>query len=163
MGIKQAYLIEIEKETENTRKMIAAIDDKFWDFKPHEKSMSLGNLASHVVELHNWVALALSKNTLDFKTDYKPLVAQGKQDLLDILNNNYQANIDQVNAMSDSDWDTMWTLQSGEHIIVTLPKKAAMRFLIQSHLIHHRGQLSLYLRMSDLPIPGMYGPSADER
>jgi len=163
MSLKEAYLIEIQRETENTRKMLSVIKDEHLSYKPHEKSMSLGDLAAHIAELHNWVHHAISKDTFDFHVDYQRPTFNSAQDILDILNNNYQKNIDQINAMSDADWMGQWTLKAGEHVIMQMPKVGAMRFIIQNHLIHHRGQLSVYLRMNDVPIPGMYGPSADEK
>ncbi len=163
MNIQQALQIEIERETENTRKMISPIEPHHFMWKPHEKSMSLGALAAHIVELHNWVGLSLANDTFDFHTDYKPLEASSAQDLLNILDSGYQQNLALINTMTDAQWAETWTLKAGDHIIVSLPKIGAMRFIIQNHLIHHRGQLSVYLRLLDIPVPGVYGPSADEK
>ena len=85
MSIKQAYLIEIERETENTRKLISVIKDEHLNFKPHPKSISLGQLAAHIVELHNWVGIALQTNEFNFHTSYQPFIPKNAQELIDVL------------------------------------------------------------------------------
>lgn len=163
MSIKQAYLIELERETANTKKLLDVIEDQHLDYKPHPKSFSMGQLAAHIVELHNWVALALNKDALDFATDYTPFQPTSIQEIKDVLDNSYTANVAQIEQMTEEDWMQEWTLKHGDHIIAQMPKIGTMRYIIMNHLIHHRGQLSVYLRMNDLPVPGIFGPSADEQ
>lgn len=163
MDNRQELQIEVERETENTRKMLSRIEAHHFMWKPHDKSMSLGALAAHIVELHNWVGLVLTKGVFDFHTDFKPIEASSTQELLAILDNGYQQNLNLINTLTDEQWMQTWTLKAGDHIITNLPKIRAMRFIVQNHLIHHRGQLSVYLRLLDIPVPGIYGPSADEK
>lgn len=163
MSIKHGILIEIERETENTRRVLANLADKHWDYKPHEKSMTLGQLATHTVELHGWVSSALSKDVFDFHTDYKPVAATNVEELKTVLVENLKKSIDFVNAQSDEFWTSNWKLQAGEHILAELPKIGAFRFILSNHLYHHRGQLTVYMRLLDIPLPGIYGPSADEK
>lgn len=163
MSIKQAYLLEVERETANTRAMLKNIQDQHLDYKPHEKSFTLGQLAAHIVELHNWVAQALSISELNFATDYQPLIAHSADALREALEAAYQKNIDQINSMTEEQWMEMWTMKHGDHVIATMPKIGTMRYVIMNHLIHHRGQLSVYLRLNNIPVPGIFGPSADEQ
>lgn len=160
--MKIELLSELERETENTRRIILRLNDENLAWKPHEKSMSAGELAAHIVELHNWVNLALRIDNFDFKKHYSPFKPVSVAELLDVLNLGYDKNVELIKDMTTDDWGSIWILSSGEHIIAQMPKSAAMRFVIQNHLIHHRGQLSLYLRLMGIPVPGIYGPSADE-
>lgn len=163
MGLKDSLLVELEKETENTRRILDRLPAEHWDYKPHAKSSSLGALASHVVELHNWVADALTKDVFDFKTDYAPSTATTPAELRKALDEGYERNKNSIEARPEADWQQEWTLRAGDWVIAQMPKASAMRFIITSHIIHHRGQLTVYLRLLDVPVPGLYGPSADER
>ncbi|MBX9449913.1 MAG: DinB family protein [Taibaiella sp.] len=163
MSLKEAYLIELERETENTRKMIGRIEDRHLDFRPHEQSYTMRQLAGHIVELHSWVGNGIRKDELDFHQDYRPFYHATAQELREAFEAHYAQNVAQVNAMSEADWMQTWTMKAGDHIIAKMPKAGAIRYIIFNHLIHHRGQLSVYLRLNNIPVPGMYGPSADER
>lgn len=163
MSIKDGVLAEIEHETKSTKRILDNLTDEHWNYKPHEKSMTLGALASHVVELHSWVHLAVSKNVFDFNTDYQPCKETTIEELKTALEDNLQKNKDFVNAQTDEFWLTNWKLQAGEHVLSDLPKLAAFRYVITNHLIHHRAQLTVYMRMLNIPVPGIYGPSADEK
>ena len=163
MSIKVAIIAEIKQETANTRRLLERIEDRHLSYKPHEKSMDLGALAAHIVELHNWVAFVMEKDQLDFHTDYVPFKPATAAELLTVLDEKLEANIDAVNALADNKWNTIWSLKAGDHVIAAMPRAAVLRFIVQNHLIHHRGQLSVYFRMNDIPVPGIYGPSADEK
>lgn len=163
MNINKHLLIEVERETASTRQLLERLKDEHLSYKPHEKSMSLGELASHIVELHNWVKLALAVDTFDFHTMYKPLKATSVQEISDALEDGYNDNMVAIEEITEEDWLRTWTLQAGSHVIASVPKLGAYRFIIQNHLIHHRGQLTVYMRMLDIPLPGLYGPSADEK
>lgn len=162
MALKDSLLTELERETSNTKRIVERLTDVHWDYKPHPKSMSLGALATHIVELHNWIGGALTKPVYDFKADHIPLEAAGVDELKALLENSYEDNKKAVEKMNDEDWRSDWTLRAGDWVIATMPKSSGLRFIINNHLIHHRGQLSVYLRLLDIPVPGMYGPSADE-
>lgn len=163
MSIKDGILAEIAHETQNTKRVLDNLTNEHWNYKPHEKSMTLGELASHIVELHNWVHFAASKDVFDFQTDYQPRKEATLEELKAELEENLQKNKDFVNAQTDEFWLTNWKLQIGEHVLSEMPKLGAFRFIITNHLIHHRGQLTVYMRMLNIPLPGIYGPSADEK
>lgn len=162
MGLKEALLIEVERETEHSRKMISRIEDRHLAFKPHERSMSMGALAAHIIELHGWVAEILAKAELNFHNGYTPFRPTTAKELLERLNAGYEQNMTRLKETKEADWEQTWSLKAGAHTIASMPKKAAIRYIVQNHLIHHRGQLSVYLRLNDIPVPGIYGPSADE-
>lgn len=163
MDIIKGLLSELEREKDNTKKMIDRLPAEHFSWKPHDKSMSLGELANHIVELHNWVDLVISKDQLDFNTDYVPLTLKSKEDLVEVLENGYLVNKFVIEAIDSQELFNNWILKSGDYVIVEMPKIAAIRFLVNNHLIHHRGQLSVYMRMLDIPVPGIYGPSADDK
>lgn len=163
MSIKQGMLVEIERETFNTQRVLNNLTNEYWNYRPHEKSMTLGALASHIVELHNWTYLAVTKDTFDFHTDYQPSTATSVEELKTLLQDGLQKNKDFVNIQTDEFWLTKWTLKAGEHKIAEMPKLGAFRFIITNHLVHHRGQLTVYMRLLNIPLPGFYGPSADEK
>lgn len=163
MSIKEGILAEITQETQKTKRILDSLTNEHWSYKPHEKSMTLGALASHIVELHAWVHLALSKDVFDFKVDYQPGTARTIEELKAVLAANLQKSKDFVTASNDELWLTNWKLQAGSHVLSDMPKLAAFRYIITNHLIHHRGQLTVYMRMLNIPLPGIYGPSADEQ
>ncbi|MCT3691766.1 DinB family protein [Elizabethkingia anophelis] len=162
MSIKDGILIENQREADNTKRIIERLKDDNASWKPHPKSMTALQLASHVVELHLWLKIALERDSFNFHTDYVPLKAKSFAELQDILVKGVENNINFVNGTDEDFWLQTYTLKAGDHVIAALPRIGALRFIINNHLIHHRGQLSLYLRMLDIPVPGLYGPSADE-
>lgn len=163
MSIQKALSIEIEREKDNTLRMLKALPNEQFGWKPHEKSMSLGELVNHIVELHNWVPLVLNKETLDFKVDYVPSTLTTKEELIAALEKGFEENTKVVASLSDENYFSKWTLKAGDYVIAEMPKAGAIRFIVANHLIHHRGQLSVYLRLLNIPVPGIYGPSADEQ
>ena len=163
MSIKDGIIAELKHETNNTKRVLNNLNQDHWTWKPHEKSMSVGELASHIVELHSWVAGAADKDVFDFHVDYKPMGNYSLDELKTMLDENLQKNIDFVNSKDEDFWLQDWTLKAGDHVISQLPRIGAVRYIITNHLIHHRGQLTVYMRILDLPLPGIYGPSADEK
>ncbi|MBP3944423.1 DinB family protein [Sphingobacteriaceae bacterium WQ 2009] len=163
MSIKQGFLIELERETANTRRILANLTDADLTFQPHEKSMTLGNLAGHIVELHNWVSIAISTNDFNIATDYKPLKPTSVAELQEVLEAGFIKNQSLIKSLPEEQWLSQWTVRVDNYIIGEMPKLGAIRFVVYNHLIHHRGQLSVYLRLLDIPVPGLYGPSADEQ
>lgn len=162
MALKNSLLIELERETGNTKRILERLTDEHWDYKPHPKSMSLGQLATHIVELHNWVSGALTKAVYDFKVDHQRVEVAGVDELKALLESGYERNKAAIEELTDADWQSEWTLQAGDWVIAKMPRAGAIRFIVNSHLIHHRGQLTVYLRLLDIPVPGLYGPSGDE-
>lgn len=163
MSIKQSYLIELGHELKNTERILNSIPDAHLDWRPHEKSMTMGELAAHVVELHNWVAKAIHKDVFDFHVDYQPLKITSIADLKAVLEEGHEANKKVIEEMSEEKWFVEWTLKAGDHVIARMPRVGALRFIVTNHLIHHRGQLTVYMRLLDIPVPGIYGPSADDK
>ncbi|HUH25865.1 MAG TPA: DinB family protein [Flavobacterium sp.] len=163
MSIQKALLAELTREKDNTLKILENLRNEDFGWKPHEKSMSLGELANHIVELHNWVSFVLTKDVFDFHIDYKPSNRTAVDQLIEVLVQDFNKNKQLIEAMDESVVFDKWTLQAGNHIIAEMPKTAALRFIVTNHLIHHRGQLTVYMRLLDIPVPGIYGPSADDR
>ena len=163
MSIKQALLIELEREKENTLRMLKVLKNDAFGWKPHEKSMSLGELANHVVELHGWMSFVIEKDSFNFHTDYIPSALSTADDLIKALENHHEKNKSAIDSMDDTEVFKNWALKAGDHVIAEMPKTGAIRFIVNNHLIHHRGQMTVYLRMLDIPVPGIYGPSADDK
>ncbi|MGX9986087.1 DinB family protein [Soonwooa purpurea] len=162
MSIKESLTIEMQRETDNTKRLLERLNQDHWTWKPHEKSMSAGALAKHIVELQSWLPNALEGDSFNYATDYQPNPSATFEELIQILEAGLAKNIEFANSKSDEFWFDEWTFKYGEHVIGVMPKIGAYRFVITNHLIHHRGQLSVYLRLLDIPVPGIYGPSADE-
>ncbi len=163
MSINQGLIAELKMEAASTKKILACVPVDKNDWKPHEKSMKLGRLATHVAELPGWIAMTMATDELDLSTmDYKPVMATSTEDLIAKLDDNVNKALAALENAKDEDFGKMWTLRNGAHVIFTMPKIAVLRSMAFSHHYHHRGQMSVYLRLLDIPIPGMYGPSADE-
>ena len=163
MSIQKSILIELEREKDNTLRILNNLPNDQFDYKPHPKSMTLGELANHIVELHNWIEPALTKDSFDFHTDYKPSKYNSVEELKEVLEQGFLRNKEVVEQFDEANYFDTWTLKAGDHVIAQLPKAAALRFIVNNHLIHHRGQISVYMRMLDIPVPGIYGPSADDK
>lgn len=163
MSIQKALIVELEREKDNTLRMLNALSNDQLGYKPHLKSMSLGELANHIVELHNWVSLVLTHDVFDFKTQFVPSTLQTKEELIQLLEKGFEENKSLMEKLDEANYSDNWTLKAGDYVISSLPKADAIRYIVTNHLIHHRGQLSVYLRLLDIPLPGIYGPSADEQ
>lgn len=163
MKINEQFLLELKLETKNTQRILDRIPDAQWDWKPHSKSRSLGELVCHVVELHNWVSGALLVDDFNFHIDYIPLQKSNIADVNKELSEGYEKNVHSLQSLVDEDWERIWTVRAGETVLRQMPKIDLLRYIINNHLIHHRGQLTVYLRLLDIPVPGLYGPSADEQ
>ena len=164
MAIKDAFIAELKHESSLTRKILERVplDKKEW--KPHEKSMTLGRLATHIAETAGWVSRIAGADEFNFAgKNFKSHVASTTDELLEIFQANFDNAVNDLNSMNDDDFQKHWKVKFGEQVMFDTPKKVALRGWAYSHLIHHRGQLSVYLRLLDVPVPGMYGPSADER
>lgn len=163
MAQNRAFIAELQMEAASTRKMLERVPVEKNDWKPHDKSMKLGNLANHVAELPGWIALTMATDHLDLATmDYKPKISTSTEELTAKLDENVGKATAALENATDEDFDQMWTLRNGDHVIFSMPKKVVLRASALSHMYHHRGQLSVYLRLLDVPVPGMYGPSYDE-
>lgn len=159
----ETFLKEIKLEAATTRKMLQRVPDEKFDWQPHPKSMSLKRLATHVAELPGWVPMTLNTSELDFAVSgFEPKVEiNNNADLLAYFENNLEECIKSLGNAIDAQLDEPWTLRNGSEIYSTSPKEDVIRMSI-SQSIHHRAQLGVFLRLLDVPIPGSYGPSADE-
>lgn len=165
MAIKDAFIAEMKHEASMTKKMLEKVPVDKSSWKPHEKSMTLGRLATHVAEILHWVSDIIYIDDFDFTKDYNfnPHNAANTEELMNIFQTTLDKAASDLSAMQDEDFDKNWTVRRGEQIMFSTPKKVAIRGWAFNHLIHHRGQLSVYLRLLNVPVPGMYGPSADEK
>jgi uncharacterized damage-inducible protein DinB len=164
MSLNTALIGELKHEGASTRKMLERIPADKFNWRPHDKSMTLGKLAKHIAELNMWIGRILQSDEFDFATaKFNLEVPEDTAGLLRVFEEKTaEANSALENA-TDEDFNKIWVIKRGEHIMFQLPKKIALRSFAYNHIYHHRGQLSVYLRMLDLPVPGMYGPSADEK
>ena len=164
MSISETLIMEIQEEAKATRKLLERVPDKSLTWKPHEKSMVLSRLASHVAEIVGWVSFTLDYDELDFgKFKYTPPEIKSNSDLLKILDENLEKALDSLKKAGDEVFSENWTMKNNEIVYFTLPKIAVVRSFAMNHLYHHRGQLTVYLRLLDVPLPGVYGPTADEQ
>jgi uncharacterized damage-inducible protein DinB len=161
MTISEMLLPEFDQELANTRKILDCVPEDKFAWKPHEKSMSLGRLASHLADMPQWGVRVIGVDKLEMAPGAKPFVAATKAELLETLDKNVGAAREAIAGASDEHLGKIWTFVFAGHTLFAIPRTAALRSMMMSHIIHHRGQLSVYLRLNDVPIPGMYGPSAD--
>lgn len=162
-NIASAFIAELEHEAATTRKCLERIPADKFDWKPHEKSMTFGALASHIAEMFSWTPATLDHPELDFaKMDYKPFEPRSSEELVEFLDKNVAEAVTTLRNAPDERFMETWTLKNGEQTYFTLPKVAVMRSFVMNHIVHHRGQLSVYLRLNDIAVPSIYGPSADE-
>ena len=162
MPFTQTLLPEFDEEMKNTRKMLECVPDAKFDYKPHEKSMTLGRLATHLAELPSWTTFTLDREVLEMGPDFKPTIANSKADLLAIFDKGVSDARAAMEKATDEEWAKTWTFKWGGKEVMSMPRSVVMRMTIMNHLIHHRAQLGVYLRLNDVAIPGMYGPSADD-
>lgn len=155
-------LQEMDREAETTRKMLARVPADKFDWKPHPKSMNLFSLSTHLAELSSWVSLALTTDGLDFAAEpYSPPAVRTAQDLMDLFEKSHKEGRAELAKATDEDLKPNWTMRSGDQVHAVFTKLETIRHAF-SQTIHHRAQLGVFLRLLDIPIPGSYGPSADE-
>lgn len=154
---------ELAQESKATRRMLAAIPDDKLDWQPHEKSMPLGRLAGHLVEMAGWAPTLLGEE-LDFAAgDFSPWIPESTAQLLEKLDENVAGFDRDLDGVEDEALFGTWTMRNGEQILVQMPRLAAFRTFVLNHIVHHRAQLGVYLRLLDVPVPSTYGPSADDQ
>ena len=167
MSIAASLIPEFDLEMANLRRALERVPEASFAWRPHEKSMTLGRLATHLSELPFWAVHACTLSELDFMPPGAPpaerqtLATVGA--ILAQLDQNVAKARAAITATSDADFMQPWTLKAGGKVIFTLPRIAVYRSLVMNHMIHHRGQLSVFLRLVGAKVPAMYGPSADER
>ena len=158
----QIFLKEMDQEAEITRKMLACVPNDKYDWKTHRKSMTIKSLATHIAELPNWVSITFHTDELDFATSpYKPVDISNTKDLLSYFEKSYADGRSDLENAKEEELSKTWTMRNGDDIY-TVSSKAEVIRMTYNQIVHHRAQLGVYLRLLDIPIPGSYGPSADE-
>ena len=166
MKLSEMYLSEFDNEMVSTRKTLERIPEDKLSWKPHEKSMPLDRLAGHVAEMVGWAVQTIKQDSLDFAPPgappLQPTVATSRKQVLEIFDKNCAASREAIAGASDEDLMKSWSLLRGGQVLMTMPKFAVLRSFCLNHVVHHRAQLGVYLRLNNIPVPSVYGPSADE-
>jgi uncharacterized damage-inducible protein DinB len=163
MPMNQALLPEFDHEMENTRKTLERVPLDKSNWKPHEKSPTMIWLASHVAQIPIWAQMTMQTDSLDLAGPFeRPKTSETTAELLALFEKHRDAGRAAIAEASDEEFMQTWTLRNGSHTILAMPRVAVLRSFVMNHMIHHRAQLTVYLRMNDVPVPGLYGPSADE-
>jgi uncharacterized damage-inducible protein DinB len=163
MTIPELFLQEFDEEIPSTRRMLERVPEANFTWKPHEKSMTLGRLASHVADLPQRCTAIITTETLVRPPGFTPYAAASTSELLERLDTVSTEARTALATLREDQLSVIWTIKFGDRIINALPRGMALRRVFMNHLIHHRGQLSVYLRLLDVAVPGMYGPSADDQ
>jgi uncharacterized damage-inducible protein DinB len=162
MPFSETLLPEFEEEMKNTRKLLECVPDDKFDYQPHAKSMKLGRLATHVAEMPSWTVFTIDQDVLDMQPGHEPNQAKSRAELLEMFDKGVADARQRIQGTSDGHWQKTWTFKYAGKPIMSSPRSTIMRSVIMNHLVHHRAQLGVFLRLNDVAIPGMYGPSADE-
>jgi len=165
MPLNQMLLPEFDQEMASTRKSLERVPDDKFGWKPHEKSATMGWLASHLAMIPHWAKVTFDSDSFDLAPPGGPQKmpeATSRKEVLEMFDRNAAAARAIIAGASDADFGKPWTLLKGGQKLMTLPKAAVMRSFVMNHMIHHRAQLGVYLRLNNLPVPSIYGPSADE-
>jgi uncharacterized damage-inducible protein DinB len=166
MSVSESLLPEFDHEVANTRKTIERIPDDKLAWKPHEKSYTMGALVTHLATIPSWAQPTMEQDALDLAPPgappYQVDPVKSRQEALERFDQNVAAARAAISGASDDLFFKPWTLLAGGQTIFTMSKMAVLRGFIMNHMIHHRAQLGIYLRLNDVPVPSIYGPSADE-
>jgi uncharacterized damage-inducible protein DinB len=162
MALRDSILPEFDHEMGTTRRLLERVPTAY-GWKPHAKSMSMGQLATHLATLPQWALYTMGHSSLDLDVPMPPAQeATSNEELLATFDRNVAAARSAIASAGDGELMAPWSLRRGARELFTLPKVAVLRSFVMNHIIHHRGQLSVYLRLNDVPVPSIYGPTADE-
>lgn len=166
MPLSSALLPEFDQEMASTRKALERVPENKFGWKPHEKSGAMGWLAAHIANLPGWLVMALKQDSLDLAPGgvqvQPPPPPKDSKALLAAFDKNVKEGRAALAAATDAELMKPWSLLNNGTVVMTLPKAAVVRSFVMNHLIHHRAQLGVYLRLNNIPVPAIYGPSADE-
>jgi uncharacterized damage-inducible protein DinB len=162
MAIVDSLIPEFDHEMATTRKVLERVPEDRFDWRPHQKSFSLGVLAKHVATLPTWGTETLTRSEIDLVGNSPPASAASKSELLGAFDKNVAEVRAALAGKSDAELMAMWSLKRNGKTVFSMPKTTVLRSFVLNHLIHHRAQLTVYLRLLDIPVPSIYGPSADE-
>lgn len=167
MSLSQWILPEFDHEMANTRKVLQRIPEDKLDWKAHPRSNTMGWVAMHLAELPGWVALVMTSDSFDIAPPggepYRTPAVTSREDILQRFDRNAAAAHAAIEAASDERLSATWTLQRDGQVLFAMPRRAVLRSFVLNHSIHHRGHLCVYLRLNEIPVPSLYGPSGDER
>lgn len=166
MSIAESILPEFEHETANTRKVLERVPEDKLEWKAHPKSNTIGWVAAHLAEIPGWVAGTMQQESWDLNPPggepYRTPTATSRKQILEIFDKNVAEAKAALAAAKDPDFFKNWSLLSGGQTLFTMPRMAVIRTFVLNHMIHHRAHLCVYLRLNDVPVPALYGPSGDE-
>lgn len=163
MPLSPSLLHELESELPSLRRCLERLPADKFDYKPHPKSMSLGVLATHVAQMPEWGAMTINTTDLDLSGGFEQAKPQTTDELLALFDAGARAFQEALAMATDEELMQTWTLKGPEgKIFLAMPRIAVLRGMVMNHLAHHRGQLTVYMRLLDIPVPSIYGPSADE-
>ena len=165
MGLSDSLLPEFDREMASTRKTLERVPDGKFDWKPHQKSSSMGDLANHLANLPSWGSLTIGSESFDFAPEGAPMkLPEGKTtaEVLALFDQNVAGAREAIAGAADEEFPKSWTLFFNKRKIMTKSKADVLRDFVLSHMIHHLAQLGVYLRLNDVPLPMIYGPTADE-
>jgi len=166
MSLSQSLLPEFDHEMANTRKVLERIPEDKLNWKVHEKSNTIGWVGMHMAGILGWVDLTLDRDSLDIAPvgaePYRTPVPNSRQEILDQFDKNLATARAAIASASDEQFMKPWSLLMTGEVLFTMPRAAVLRSFVLNHMIHHRGHLCVYLRLNDVPVPALYGPSADE-
>lgn len=162
MTFTERFLSEYDEEMKKTRQMLERVPEDKLSWKPHEKSMPLARLAGHVADFPNWALTTVQVDTLEIKPGDRPAIPTSKAQILEKFDKDLAKAREAVSRLTEEQLAATWSLKFGGRTIFEMPKAAVLRGTVMNHMVHHRGQLSVYLRLLNVPVPGMYGPSADD-
>ena len=164
MSIIDPIIMELKEEAAKTRQYLEIIPEDKFDWKPHVKSMSLIQLGSHLVEILEWTIPTLDLDELSFNMeDYKPWIARSINEMLEKFDSNLATMLGKMDGKSDEEMMKIWRMKVNGQVVLELPRVTVVRAMVLNHSVHHRGQLSVYLRLNDVHLPPLYGPTADEQ
>lgn len=166
MTIAEVFLSDFDHEFATTRTHLERVPEDKFDFKPHAKSMSMGQLASHLAEAPGWAAVTVNQDVFDFAPKdgpkWEPFQGKTKDEILAKFDESVAAAKAAIASCSDEKMTAMWTMQNAGADVMSMPRMAVLKSFVLSHNTHHRAQLGVYLRLNGVPVPQAYGPTADE-
>ncbi len=163
MALKEALLPEFDHEMANTRKALERIPADKFSWKPHEKSFSMGDLVTHIATIPDWMVFTIDHDSLDMAAPFHNEAARSTGELLERFDANVIKARKALEGTNDEVLFKPWALKMGDKVLFSMPKISVLRGFVMNHLIHHRGQLTVYMRENNIPVPALYGPSADEQ
>ena len=163
MLLNESLVEELRHEAAGTHKMLQLIPYHKLGWQPHIKSMTLGRLGAHIAEIPGWLVQTIKQEELDFATaNFSPQILEKPDAIMQAFHENMEKGLAALSEATDENLTSAWTLRNGDEIFLRMQRIGVVRGMVLNHIVHHRGQLSVYLRLLDIPVPGMYGPSADD-